>query len=458
MRQLSKLARENTRWLSRLALCLVVLIVAALARSQNLSALHPFEADEKLWLLMGTSLLQTGTPASWTIYWDKYSPPTTIPLDGENELVVTPFLDHPPLFGLGVGLWATLVGSSPAQPLNWTLLRLPVIALSLAALVATFVFLQRLFNPLFAFLTLAAFATFPAHVISSRFIVAENLIAALLVACLTAFTFLECQNQDRERSRMSTMAAVFLYVICSIAILIKLSAIVIPATVGVLAILKKKWTVAGGILASSTLSVVALGLYGAHYDWSIFIDVLAGHSERPQSFWHFWSIITQLDLGYYALQDPSIIVGVLGLFAFLANPSIPWQKRVYLFVPLLNFSLLFLFIAPIESYGWYKYSLLPLIAIGIGYIFYELSRGKVVFYVLLLPWLAVMLEHSQLIASHAIQQSLVLVAYTCVIAALVMKQLDPRLRLLLPILFSVLVGSLFLLEFIWTSHLLQNAA
>ncbi|MGH9857597.1 MAG: hypothetical protein ACRD4B_07110, partial [Acidobacteriota bacterium] len=293
-------------------LCLTALMVGLMIRTQNLGSLRPFEADERLWLLVGTSLLQKGIPASWTLYWEKYPHTESIVYGGQNSLVVTPFLDHPPLFGIGMGLWAAITGNNTALPLNWAMLRLPMIVLALGTIVCTSLFIHRLFHFSFASITLIAFSFFPAHIIASRFIVAENIIAFLLAASLYAFAIV-----DTEKHRASNKAVVALAVIvlvCSMAILFKLSAIVIPASIGFIALLRKNWHVFIGTTMATVFSVLVLILYGAYYDWSIFLDVFSGHTGRTQSFWHFWSIFTQMDLGYFPMRDPSFIVGSIGIF------------------------------------------------------------------------------------------------------------------------------------------------
>lgn len=440
------------RTVSLVSICVLILALAAAVRSQNLAALHPFEADERLWLLVGTSLIQTGIPASWTIYWEKYDNMAILPLGGQEHVVVTPFLDHPPLFGLGLGLWANLTGNNTTAPFNWAILRMPMIFISLASLFMTALLLRRLFDTSFAITTLTAFAFFPTHIIASRFIVAENMIAALLMTALYAFSVIDTSQQGRRAALR--YAAASIYLICGSAALLKLSGLAIPASLCFLALLRKKWKLAAGIAFSAAISLALLALWGAYYDWSIFIDVLGGHTGRPQSFWHFWSILTHLDLGYFPLPDPSLIVGFIGMLALLGNPTIQWGRRVYIFAPLFVFSLLFLFIAPIEQYGWYKYSLFPLLAVGVGYVLTELIRGRYIYYTLLLPWLAVLLEHSQLLASHNQQRLIILILYSAVASAIIVKQNAPHLKLMLPALAGALVTIVFLLELTWASQLL----
>ncbi len=430
-------------------ICIIALFLGLFIRIKNLSSLHPIDLDERSWLLLGTSLLSKGVPSSWTIYWNTYEHLEGLEYGGRTETVVTPYLDHPPLFGLGMGLWATLTDNNTSEPLNWATLRLPMIALALGTIVMTWLFLHRLFNPTFAALTAVAFAFFPSHIIASRFIAPEHAIAFLLVSSLYAFAVIDT---PRGKTSHRTVAMATIVTICSLAIFLKLSAIVIPATLGLLALLRKNTTVFLGVAGATLISIFLFLAYGAYYDWGLFLEVLGGHTGRPQSFWHFWSIVTQMDLGYFSLRDPSIIIGFVGLFTLLANRSIPWRKRLYIFVPLLNFSVLFLFIAPVESYGWYKYVLFPLLAIGLGYAATQLVRGRVIYFILFLPLFALLLEHAALPATQGARKGVLLLAYALVVGAIIFKRYFPQARLL-PVS-AALLAVIFFLELAWVGALL----
>lgn len=444
----------NARGRALFILVIIALAVGVGVRTQRLGALRPYDSDERVWILQGAMLLKTGAPAAWTRYWEKYPPAFTTAFGGQNQVMVSPFLDHPPLFGLAMGAWAMATGNDTAAPFNWALLRLPMITLALGTLVFTWLFVRRLFTPVQAAITAVAFAFFPAHSIASRFIVAENAIAFLLILGLYAFAM--TATAERQHTRQAKLATAIIAVICIIAIWLKLSAIIIPATLGLLALLKKNWRLFTIITAATLVSLVLFVLYGAYYDWSIFRDVLAGHLDRQQSFWHFWSVVTQMDLGNYQFSDPSIIVGFIGLFTLLANQEIPWDRRLYVFAPLFMLSLLFLQIAPVESYGWYKYVWFPLLAIGLGYVFTELVKGRMAYYVLLLPFIALALERSNIITIHAYRKMAVMILYGLVVAAIIAAQRFPKQKIL-AVTGVASLAILFLLELTWISTVLSNS-
>ncbi|MEK7499544.1 MAG: phospholipid carrier-dependent glycosyltransferase, partial [Patescibacteria group bacterium] len=352
-----KVLQQRYRKTALLVLVGTAIIIGLCVRTQNLGALHPFENDEQSWLLMGTSLLQQGIPVSWTVFWDKYPTTEIFRYGGLEQLVVTPFLDHPPLFGLFIGAWAALTGNNTYRPLDWMALRMPMIALAMGTILFTGLFINKLFHSTLASVTAIVFLFFPAHIVASRFIAAEHAIAFLFMLSLYVFAVFDSEN---NKNTPKAALCITIIALCSgMAILLKLSGIVLPATIIFLSLFRKNWLLLGVTLLATSISISLFLLYGNYYDWGIFTSVLSGHSTRPQSFWHFWSIFTQMDIGNFTMRDPSFIAGMIGLFTLLTNTNIAWEKRLTLFVPLLNLSLVFLFVAPVESYGWYKFIWFP---------------------------------------------------------------------------------------------------
>jgi 4-amino-4-deoxy-L-arabinose transferase-like glycosyltransferase len=442
----------SKRWLGLIFLG-VILAVGVVLRIQNLATLHPFDNDERAWLLLGRSLLNTGTPASWTIYWDVYPELATTRYGGLEHVVARPYLDHPPLFGLAIGAWAKLTGNGGAETLNWAKLRFPMVLLAYGTLALIGLFVNYLLGKDYAVLTTVAMVFFPAHALASRFIAAENAIAFLLMLGLCGLIVWDTKKNLSKKTRYALIGG--LAVISGAAIWVKLSGVVVPATLGLVALLRKRPRIFMVIAAAATGAIGMLMVYGAWYDWEVFWKILSGHTTRPQSFWSFWTIVTQMDLGYLPLKDPSWIVGFVGIFLLMANSKIAWSKRLYIFAAMFNFSLLFLFVAPVEAYGWYKYALLPLLGIGLGYVLTELMKGRVIYYVLLLPFGAMLLEQSELGLSHDQQRIIVLLLYGWIAGLIILREYASSLtRRLLLTTFGVVMIGFFWLEMIWINHLI----
>ena len=417
-----------------------VLAIACALRSAHLADFHLIDHDEISWLLSGKALLDTGTPSGWTIYHAAYAAHGAT--DSSN---VTPYLDHPPLFALGIGLWAKFVGQSePWQP-DWRLVRLPMIAISLLSILAAWAFVKRAFGTLQANFTLLAFAFLPSHVVTSRLIAPEHLIGLFLTLGMYAFV----AHGEAETPRLRRRWLLAMASLSIAAPLLKLSGIVVPATLVFAALTLRRIRLAATLMACAVASLGLFAAYGATYDWDLFVALLEAHAERAQTFAYFWSIFTHLDIGHYPFFDVSLIVGVFGALS-LALRSESRPVGHLLVAALVVFSFLFLYVAPVELYGWYKYALYPLIAIGLGHVFNELYQGRVVFLVLFLPLLAMMLQQSEILYEQDARRNALIVLYGIVMAAVLIRRGPFQLRYAL----LSLLALLFAIEAVWVSKVL----
>ncbi|MFM6515047.1 MAG: glycosyltransferase, partial [Microcystis panniformis] len=92
----------------------IITCLGAFLRIYNYDSLPPdnWTADEYAFAWSGMSLLQTGIPTSWSWLNPTDNFPTVV-WEAKNirYRLVTPWFDHPPLFGLLVGLFAILGGA-----------------------------------------------------------------------------------------------------------------------------------------------------------------------------------------------------------------------------------------------------------------------------------------------------------------------------------------------------------
>ncbi|MFH1354200.1 MAG: glycosyltransferase family 39 protein [bacterium] len=420
-------------------LFLALIVIAVLLRAGNLGGFHPMDADEKSWLMVGVSLLNERVPSSWSLFSH-----LGVAREAGCGQVMTPFLAHPPLFGLLIGGWARLTGQDDWCNFNWALIRVPMIIISVLTISVTYLLVKKLFGGRLALFTILAFVFFPSHIVTSRIVAAEHLVGLLLILGLYLFVLFETIETEYKR-KMAGAGMVFL---CVVSLLIKLSAIVIPATLVFLALYKRRWSLGVVLLGAALGSVLLLAGYGYYYSWDIFYNSMIAHHDRPQNFWNFWSLFTSLNIGNYGFYDPSIIVGLIGSLALAARKRS--RKGIYIFAPLFIFSFLFLYVAPFEAYGWYKYAVYPLIAVGLGYVFCQLFKQRKVYMFLFLPLLSIMLQNSGVLDSQTDKRIMVLMFYGIVTIALLLRN---RLLVLKPAFLALLLF-MFALEVLWVSRTL----
>ena len=168
-----------------------------------------------------------------------------------------------------------------------------------------------------------------------------------------------------------------------------------PVSAGVLLFAKKQYLAFGWVIVALVLSILTFISYGCYYDCDLFWSVMEQHSLRPQTFWYLFTLFSKPDLGYYQLNDPMMILGLLGglLSLFLPEEKKDQGKKIYLYAPWVAVFLLFVTIAPVELYGWYKFLAFPLIAVGLGYVWDRLWTGEYQWGILLAPAVLVLMEN-----------------------------------------------------------------
>lgn len=431
--------------LSRKSLVVIFLFVIALGlRLYRVEVLNSAPKDEKLWLMAGVSLLKEGAPTAWTIgwpqhRWDKYWK--------VNNPVVTPWLDHPPLFALLVGGWANLMGVENIEITNQAVLRFPMVVMSIVTIFVTWLLTRQIFNEQAALFVLAVYTFFPTDLVASRFILAEHAVPLLLMLGLLAWLRVLWEKEERKKKRW----LVILSAVCFIAPLMKLIGVIVPMTMVLLAVMHRRYQVVYRLMMVSILALGLYLLYAWFYGWEIFVGAQTAHMQRPQSFDHFWSFFTQLSTGNVYVTDPTMIIGWAGLFILLATMK---DKRVrnLFFAALLSISFFFIYVASVENYDWYKYPIYPLMAIGTGWLFYRIYKGDYWYLFFFLPLLAQMMQNSSLMLDQVNRRFLMVFLYGVAIGPVLLQK-----KLWFKQVFIFLLLLLFFWEIVWYLHMLGSA-
>ncbi|MBP7875828.1 glycosyltransferase family 39 protein, partial [Candidatus Woesebacteria bacterium] len=326
-------------------------------------------------------------PQSWTVFWELYPWDSYhyIELGGQKDTVVQPYLDHPPLFSIMVGGWTIITGNATSAAFDWAVLRFPMIVISMLTILFTGLFVDQVFGRKQAWLTVICYAVLPVAVLSARIIAAEHVMVMLLILGL----WLIARYSDHLHQHPKILF--ILYLISFLAPLLKLSGIALPLIFMLFLWRQRNYKNAALMLGAGVLGILTYIAYGYHYDSQLLFSILSKHSERPQTFWYFFTLFGKPDIGYYGMADAFAIVGVVAsLFIGITGPKL----KDWLLVPWLMLTLVFVTIAPIELYGWYKYLSFPLIAVGLGYAWDQLLKRELGWAMLLLPALLVVVENT----------------------------------------------------------------
>ena len=178
------MSRERTRDLVTL---LVLLILAGALRLHQYERIpYPNEtADEYAYLWSGWTWLHEGAPTGWSWKYAYGSSPVYLWNESRYRLV-TPWLDHPPLYALLVGGAASLTRAPELFDASLPAARLVSVALGTLAVALLFLLARPAYGWAAAALAGLLFATVPTIVLVSRLALAESLVVVLLLLALIA--------------------------------------------------------------------------------------------------------------------------------------------------------------------------------------------------------------------------------------------------------------------------------
>lgn len=339
--------------------------------------------DEVAWTMLGASLIQTGRPTSWS-WFSAYNDfiVARIPTPNQNDdgfyyRLVSPALDHPPLFGLIPGSFQSMKNNWDQVP-SIKLIRFPMVILGAINVWLLYFVAQKIFRDKnTAHLVALIYATIPTFVFGSRLVVAENLLITwMLITIYLIKSKLKHQNK-------------LLILISVAAILTKVSGIVIPLGIIAFALHGKKDKLLLSGLAGLCLGIVLYVLYGAVFNLQLFLEVnLIAQSGRDLG---LATIINRFFLNPAVVEkiffDGWLVLGLLAMVAwFLVKSKHNLIIKIY--------SILWLgFNAATAGeqtvHAWYDYPLYPLLALAIAWLIgYLVFKKK--YWLVWLSWLLVL--------------------------------------------------------------------
>lgn len=311
-------------------------------------------ADESAWTMLGASLIQTRIPASWSFFaaYQNYHY-----LEGLYQApIVRPVLDQPPLFALLPGAAHSLKSTWLALP-SFKVIRLPLVLLGTINVALFWLVAQKFFlKKNWALFATLLFATIPSLVFGSRLVLAENLLVTWsLLALWLSFAL---PNRKTFLLLIGVGAA---------AVFTKVAGLTIPVSLVLYGLMMKKKVFVQTGLIGAIIGLGLFALYGAVYNWPLFVSVFLTQSAR--------------DIGLATLQNrlflhPTLVKHVffdgwkiLGLFALVFSfGKKPAQKNFLLVQIMAIVSLLFIALTVGEStfHGWYDLMLWPMLVLAIG--------------------------------------------------------------------------------------------
>jgi len=311
--------------------------------------------DEYFWTMLGSSLLKTGVPTSWS-YFD-YKNVNYISIDNQSFPIVSPNLDHPPLFSLILGVVQNLYSEKPFNLAPIQLLRLPMVAIGMMNLFLFYRLTKKYFSDKWHILTVLLYAITPTVVFGSRLIVADNLLIT------------------------------FFLIFSALTVLTKLPSVALPAAAVTLSFLNKdkhfRYIILGTFLA-----LFLLLLYASNYGFADFLNLqMQQSSNRQPGFASFFEqFLLKPKIVNTVFLDGVILLGTMGLFLMT------FFEKSKKYFSLILFSVIYIAAMSFMSgettrvyhgaitgpslYGWYKFPLFPAIIIGAVYLIQSVYESK----------------------------------------------------------------------------------
>lgn len=346
-------------------LVLVAILVLGLAlRSYNYST-WPREGatfDEYAWTWLGMSLWNTGIPTSWSPHHAYTNRRSYINPKGGAFTLVTPYLEHPPIFGLVAGGFAILTGERSFGDLDIRTIRLLALALGTLSIFAVYLLAREAHGRDIGLLSGFLYAIIPSVAVGSRLVQNENFFIPLFLLSLY-FT----HRYIEHGSKSSVYPAIL---IAGILPLAKIPWIAAPAAVCAMFLYSHKAREAWMTVGVTFIAILAYFAYGIYFDKTVFFNLWNLQLARyDMSFNSFFAIFQNPMITDRTFVDGWLYLGWATCILFMSKNLKKTYPVVFGFTAYL---LIFLAGIPNEAgHGWYRYPFYPFLIIGLAAVAYE---------------------------------------------------------------------------------------
>lgn len=311
--------------------------------------------DEFAWTWLGMNLIQTGTPISWSPH-PQYENAQILKYNGAYFRLVTPYLEHPPFFGLVAGSFVLISGVSDTLMVQLYHFRQLSLILGILSIALVYCLSSQLYGRYIGLLSALLYSIIPTIVIGSRLLQNENFFIPLWLAGLV-FVWQSLKGKRK----------MFVYLAAAIAFLLVISKI--PFMAGgisffALYIFHKKYKYAFFMILSVLIGFLAFYLYGSFYDRELLNALLQLQTQRYDLTYN--SIFSLFEKPYLAdrfFTDGWILWGFISIFLLLVKD---YKRHIFIIIPFLTYFGIYMAGIPDEpGHGWYRYPLYPFLVVSI---------------------------------------------------------------------------------------------
>lgn len=338
--------------------------------------------DEYHYAWAGLSLMTEGRPTAWsylTGYHDTQALKGQVKALGTSWQIVTPAMDHPPLYSLLAGGFARLTGATPLRLTTnagrevtiWNIDLARCRILSLILFAASFLLLYdlaaRRCGFAVALVSLLLYGCVSHMVLHSRLLVTETFTTPLLLGGLCAW------ERYRRGEWGERLFAIVTILLIAAATLSKLVAASQAAAICFLLLAEGRRRAAIYPILGVALGGAIYVLFGAWQDWHIFVKVMESQSAR----WHGFGMLEEIVLNPLLVHAPArsypILIGWGAIFAVAVGRR-GTRGRQLIGAAAAYFLAFGFFVAVPAIYGWHLMPFHPFMALAIAIVFMEAYR------------------------------------------------------------------------------------
>lgn len=307
--------------------------------------------DEFAWTFLGSSLIQEHRPISWS-HFGQYQVIDTFYFQNAEFKMVSPVMDHPPLFSFIPGVVHLIKAGSWSLTPSVTAIRFPMVLLGVINLGLFYFLAKKFFKDKFLYLAVALYATIPAFIFASRLVVAENLLVSWLLITLILLN-----------SKLTKNSYHLLAVVSGLAVLTKVSGIIIPLIILTFALSEKNRSLFISSMVGMVTGWLIFAFYGFVFDWHLFTSLIFSQSSRDIG---FSTLINRMFLHPGVVEkimvDGWLSLGLLSLVLLFIEKKKNLSLQLSTII-IIGFTILF--VGESTFHGWYDYLLYPIMAISL---------------------------------------------------------------------------------------------
>ncbi len=342
-----------------LIIFLLILLLGFFLRIHNLYTWPRLGAtfDEYAWTWQGISLIQNHIPTSWSPH-PQYKKTKNIIYQKTPFRLVTPYLEHPPFFGLIAGTFALMSGAKDIYHIDLRHIRGLALILGVISIGLVMLLTHELYQDKgIALIAGLLYAVVPSIAVGSRILQNENFFIPIWLLSL----YLISKYLKTKKTRYRNIAAI----LCGLLSISKVPWLAGAFSIVLIFLFLKRYRDILFFLSVVLPIFLIYFVYGFYFDRNLFLSLWSLQLNRYDlAFNSIYALFQKPYLIDRFYTDGWIYFGWFAIFLLLIKDI---KKNIFIIFPFLSYFLIFLAGIPDEAgHGWYRFPFYPYLIISIA--------------------------------------------------------------------------------------------